>query len=83
MRDIEKTTVGDFRKMQAEYLNRVCFGNDAIKILKNGRTMGVVISEQEFERYLKALAAYEDAADIGDSEQALEEVRSEGARQGS
>lgn len=80
MRKLQKATAGDFRKLQSEYLNKVHFSNDIVQITRHGKTLGVVISAEEFERYMKVLENEEDFEDIQLAEEAYEEVRRKGAR---
>lgn len=79
MQEPKDVTVGEFREHQADFLNQVRFGNEAIRINKHGKGMGVVISVEQYEKYVKAFEEREDEIDVKNARKALEEVCREGA----
>lgn len=73
-----QVSAGDFRQQQAELLNIIHYAHESIRITKHGKSMGVIIPEEEYQKYLQLLEDYEDAKDVKAARQALEEAKSSG-----
>ena len=54
---VHEVSIGSFREELSDLLNSVRFAQNVIRVTKHGKTMGLVISEEEYDQYLQAKIA--------------------------
>jgi prevent-host-death family protein len=64
MSTIHEVSTGDFRERLSDLLNTVRFGKETVRITKHGKTMGVVICEEEYDEYLRMKQELEAIQDV-------------------
>ena len=74
---MHQVSTGEFREGLSDLLNAVRFAHDIVRITKHGKTMGIVISEEEYEKYLQIKEQMEDAEDLQAAEKAIKESEGE------
>ncbi len=77
MGNLHEISSGEFRRDFSDLMNSVRFAHDTVKITKHGKTMGVVISGEEYEQYLQLIEEFENKEDLLAAEDALERSKEE------
>jgi prevent-host-death family protein len=73
MGQLHEFSSGEFRRDFSDLMNAVRFAHDTVKITRHGKTMGVLISEKEYTKYIQLMNELEDTEDLQAAEKAVKE----------